>query len=48
MGGSQGAKIINESILHILPKSAEKFRSYPSDRESDYENVIQEAGRSLA
>jgi UDP-N-acetylglucosamine--N-acetylmuramyl-(pentapeptide) pyrophosphoryl-undecaprenol N-acetylglucosamine transferase len=46
MGGSQGAKVINESILHILPKLARNFEIIHLTGSSDYESVIQEAGRA--
>jgi len=46
MGGSQGAKVINESILHILPKLVKNFEIIHLTGDSDYENVIQEAGRA--
>lgn len=46
MGGSQGAKVINESILHILPKLAKNFEIIHLTGSSDYESVIQEAGRA--
>ena len=45
MGGSQGAKIVNESVLHILPKLLKRFEVIHLTGSSDYENVIQEAGR---
>lgn len=45
MGGSQGAKIINEAIVHILPKLVEKFDVIHLTGKADYENVISEAGR---
>ena len=46
MGGSQGAKIINDSLLHILPKLVKNFEIIHLTGGSEYENVIQEAGRA--
>ena len=45
MGGSQGAKVINESIIHILPKLVKNFEIIHLTGGGEYENVIQEAGR---
>jgi UDP-N-acetylglucosamine--N-acetylmuramyl-(pentapeptide) pyrophosphoryl-undecaprenol N-acetylglucosamine transferase len=46
MGGSQGARVINESILRILPKLVKNFEVIHLTGGSEYENVIQEAGRA--
>jgi len=45
MGGSQGAKIINESIIRILPKLIKNFEIIHITGNIDYENAIQETGR---
>lgn len=45
MGGSQGAKIINDSILHILPKLVKNFEIIHLAGTGEYEGVVQEAGR---
>jgi UDP-N-acetylglucosamine--N-acetylmuramyl-(pentapeptide) pyrophosphoryl-undecaprenol N-acetylglucosamine transferase len=46
MGGSQGAKAINESILHILPKLVKNFEIIHLTGGSEYDTAIQEAGRA--
>jgi UDP-N-acetylglucosamine--N-acetylmuramyl-(pentapeptide) pyrophosphoryl-undecaprenol N-acetylglucosamine transferase len=45
MGGSQGAKIINEAILHILPILLKKYEIIHLTGKADYENIIKEAGK---
>ncbi len=45
MGGSQGAKIINDSIIRILPKLIKNFEIIHITGNIDYENAVQEAGR---
>jgi len=45
MGGSQGAKIINEAILHILDRLMRKYDIIHQTGNADYENVVREAGR---
>jgi UDP-N-acetylglucosamine--N-acetylmuramyl-(pentapeptide) pyrophosphoryl-undecaprenol N-acetylglucosamine transferase len=45
MGGSQGAKVINESLLHILPKLVKLFEIIHLTGANEYENVVEEAGR---
>jgi UDP-N-acetylglucosamine--N-acetylmuramyl-(pentapeptide) pyrophosphoryl-undecaprenol N-acetylglucosamine transferase len=45
MGGSQGARIINESILHILPRLLKDYEIIHITGKSEYENVIQQAGQ---
>lgn len=45
MGGSQGAKVINDSILHILPKLLKNYEIIHLTGGSEFENVVQEAGR---
>jgi UDP-N-acetylglucosamine--N-acetylmuramyl-(pentapeptide) pyrophosphoryl-undecaprenol N-acetylglucosamine transferase len=45
MGGSQGARIINEAILHILPSLVKKYNLIHLTGEADFDAVVQEAGR---
>jgi UDP-N-acetylglucosamine--N-acetylmuramyl-(pentapeptide) pyrophosphoryl-undecaprenol N-acetylglucosamine transferase len=44
MGGSQGARLINEAILHILPELLKKYEIIHITGESEYQEVVQEAG----
>jgi UDP-N-acetylglucosamine--N-acetylmuramyl-(pentapeptide) pyrophosphoryl-undecaprenol N-acetylglucosamine transferase len=45
MGGSQGAKTINEAILHVLPQLVKKYQIIHITGQDDYENMIREAGK---
>jgi len=45
MGGSQGAKAINESILRILPALLKNFEIIHLCGSGDFDNVVHEAGR---
>ncbi|MDD3487442.1 MAG: undecaprenyldiphospho-muramoylpentapeptide beta-N-acetylglucosaminyltransferase [Candidatus Moranbacteria bacterium] len=45
MGGSQGAKIINEAILNILPQLLKEYEIIHITGEGEYEEVIGQAGR---
>jgi len=45
MGGSQGARVINEAILHILDKLVRKYDIIHQTGSADFENVVREAGR---
>jgi UDP-N-acetylglucosamine--N-acetylmuramyl-(pentapeptide) pyrophosphoryl-undecaprenol N-acetylglucosamine transferase len=45
MGGSQGAKAINEAILHIIGRLVRKYDIIHQTGSADYENVVQEAGK---
>jgi UDP-N-acetylglucosamine--N-acetylmuramyl-(pentapeptide) pyrophosphoryl-undecaprenol N-acetylglucosamine transferase len=43
-GGSQGAKSINERILHVLPELLHKYQVIHQTGEYDFENVVRVAG----
>jgi UDP-N-acetylglucosamine--N-acetylmuramyl-(pentapeptide) pyrophosphoryl-undecaprenol N-acetylglucosamine transferase len=43
LGGSQGSQIINDSILHILPKLLFKYQIIHQTGEANYKHVIDEA-----
>jgi len=45
MGGSQGARVINEAILHILDQLVKKYDVIHQTGSADFENVVHEAGR---
>lgn len=45
MGGSQGARVINESIIRIMPKLLKKYEIIHLTGKNDYENVIREIGK---
>jgi UDP-N-acetylglucosamine--N-acetylmuramyl-(pentapeptide) pyrophosphoryl-undecaprenol N-acetylglucosamine transferase len=45
MGGSQGARVINEAILHILGHLVKKYDIIHQTGSADFENVVQEAGK---
>jgi len=45
MGGSQGARVINEAILHILDRLVRKYDIIHQTGSADYENVVREAGK---
>jgi UDP-N-acetylglucosamine--N-acetylmuramyl-(pentapeptide) pyrophosphoryl-undecaprenol N-acetylglucosamine transferase len=45
MGGSQGARAINESILHILPKLLKNYEIIHQTGKGEYENILQEVGK---
>lgn len=44
MGGSQGARIINEAVLRVLPKLLKSCEVIHLTGNNEYENVIHEAG----
>lgn len=45
MGGSQGARAINQSIVRILPELLKKYEIIHQTGRNEYDSVIQEAGR---
>jgi len=45
MGGSQGARSINQAILRILPKILKKYQLIHITGKVDYEDIIHEAGK---
>lgn len=45
MGGSQGARVINEAILRILEEILKKYEVIHITGKKEYDYVIQEAGR---
>ena len=45
MGGSQGARAINEAILRILPRLIRSYQIIHLTGKDEYENMIKEAGK---
>ncbi|HLM84052.1 MAG TPA: glycosyltransferase, partial [Candidatus Bathyarchaeia archaeon] len=45
MGGSQGARAINNSLIRILPDLLKNFEVIHQTGKNEYEGVIQEAGK---
>lgn len=45
MGGSQGARIINEAVVRILPKLLKNYEIIHLTGDREYQNVVEEAGR---
>jgi UDP-N-acetylglucosamine--N-acetylmuramyl-(pentapeptide) pyrophosphoryl-undecaprenol N-acetylglucosamine transferase len=45
IGGSQGARVINQAIVFLLPKIIKRWQVIHITGKKEYENVIQEAGK---